>query len=49
METKLDRDWMKNVGDQCGFKQGLIVPSINSGGGLALLWKNDVKVFFIKY
>ena len=49
METKLDRDWMVNVCDRCGFKQGLIVPSRGNSGGLALFWKDDVHVNVIKY
>ena len=40
---------MEKVRDQCGFKQGLIVPNRNSSGGLALLWKDDVKVNLLKY
>ena len=36
METKLDREWMENICDQCGFKQGFIVLRINRSGGLAL-------------
>lgn len=35
METKPDVDWMKVIGDQCGFKEGFIVPSEGSSGGLA--------------
>lgn len=40
MVKKLDREWMGKIRDQCGFKQGLIVPSRNSRGELALLWKD---------
>ena len=36
METKSDRDWLEKVRDRCGFKQGLIVPSVGNSGGLAL-------------
>ena len=49
METKLDREWMENIRDQCGFKQGFIVPSINRSGGLALFWEDDIKVNLLKY
>lgn len=44
-------NWIETgkVCDQCGFKQGLIVPSKNSSGGFALLWKGDVKVNLLKY
>ena len=43
-ETKLNRDWMNKVKDKCNMKQGLIVPSEGKSGGLALLWKEEIKV-----
>ena len=49
METKSNRDWMEKVRDRCGFKHGLIVPSMGSSGGLALFWKDGVQVNVIKY
>ena len=49
METKSDRDWLQKVRDRCGFKQGLIVPSVGNSGGLALFWKNELQVNVIKY
>lgn len=49
METKLDREWMENIRDQCGFKHGIIVPSIHRSGGLVLFWKDDIKVNLLKY
>lgn len=44
METKSDVDWMKVIGDCCGFKKGLFVPSVGYSGGLALFWDSDVVV-----
>ena len=42
MEAKSDRDWLVKIHDGCGFKDGLIVPSKGSSGGLALFWKNEL-------
>lgn len=39
METQYDSDWMEKVQDRCGFKQGLIVPSVGNSGGLTLFKK----------
>ena len=44
METKSNRDWMNKVKYKCNMKQGLIVPSEGKSGGLALLWKEEIKV-----
>ena len=44
METKSDKDWLKLVRDQCGFKQSFVVPSIGLSGGLALFWKEGIKM-----
>ena len=44
METKSDREWMELVKDRCKMKRGLIVPSNGSKGGLAMLWKEGIKV-----
>ena len=44
METKSNREWMEQVKDQCKMKHGLIVPSDGSKGGLAMLWKEGIKV-----
>ena len=44
METKSNRDWMVMVKDKCNFKHGLYVDSIGSKGGLAMLWKEEVKL-----
>ena len=44
METKLDLDWMVKVQDRCKFKHGLMIPSRGKSGGLALYWKEGIKV-----
>ena len=44
METKSDKEWVKIVRDQCGFKDSYVVPSDGLKGGLALFWKSDIKV-----
>ena len=44
METKSNEDWMVMVRDKCGFKHGLFVASNGSSGGLAMLWKETVKL-----
>ncbi|KAL0007072.1 hypothetical protein SO802_008574 [Lithocarpus litseifolius] len=49
MEAKSNRDWTEKVRDRCGFKHGLIVPSMGSSRGLALFWKDEIQVNVIKY
>uniref|UniRef100_A0A7N2LI42 DUF4283 domain-containing protein n=1 Tax=Quercus lobata TaxID=97700 RepID=A0A7N2LI42_QUELO len=44
MKTKLNEEWMKMVKEKCNMKHGLIVPSKGKSGGLALLWKEGVKL-----
>lgn len=44
METKADMGWMIMVRDRCKFKNGLIVPSEGKRGGVALFWKEEVKL-----
>lgn len=44
METKFDVDWMKVIGDRCGFKKGFFVPSVGSSGGLALFWDSEITI-----
>ena len=44
METKSNEDWMVMVRDKCGFKHGIFVSSNDSSGGLAMLWKEEVKL-----
>ena len=44
METKLEVDEMKGVQHEIGLVQGIAVSSIGRSGGLALLWKSNMKV-----
>ena len=44
METKSNREWMEQVRDRCKMKHGLIAPSNGSKDGLAMLWKEGIKV-----
>ena len=44
METKFGLDWMLKVRDWCKYKNGLIVPSRGSSGGLALFWKQEIRL-----
>lgn len=44
MGTKLNKEGMIMVRDKCNFKNGLFVDSIGSKGGLAMLWKEEVKI-----
>ena len=44
MKTKSNREWMEKVKDRCKIKHGLIVPSNGSKDGLAMLWKEGIKV-----
>ena len=44
LETKSNDEWMVMVRDKCGFKHGLFVSSNGSSGGLAILWKENVKL-----
>ena len=44
METMLEVDEMKRVQHEIGMVYGIAVPSVGKSGGLALLWKSDMKV-----
>ena len=44
METKSDLEWIGKVKEWCKFKYGLIVPSQGKSGGLAMLWREEVKL-----
>ena len=44
METKSNREWMEQVKERCKMKHRLIVPSDGSKGGLAMLWREGIKV-----
>ena len=44
MKTKSNKEWMVMVKDKCNFKHGLYVDNIGSKGGLAMLWREEVKL-----
>ena len=44
METKSDLEWMGKVKEWCKFKHGFIVPSQGKSGGLAMLWREEVRL-----
>lgn len=44
VEMKSDLEWMIKVRDLCKFKNGLIVPSRGKSGGLAMFWKEGIKL-----
>ena len=44
MEMKSNKDWMVMVCDKYEFKHGVFVSSNEMNGGLALMWKEDIKV-----
>ena len=49
METRLDRDGFEKHGGDLPFKNKLIVKKPKAGGGLALLWRNDVNLDVINF
>ena len=49
METKLDRSGFEKHYSDVPFKNKLIVKKPNSGGGLALLWKEEVTLDVINF
>ena len=44
IETKSGLDWILKVRDWCKYKNGLIVPSRGSSGGLTLFWKQEIRL-----
>ena len=49
METWLDKEGFDNLYSNLPFQNKIIVKYPDSGGGLALLWKNDVAMEVINY
>ena len=49
METWLDKEGFLRLYDNLPFPSRIIVKYPNSGGGLALIWKNDVKLEVINF
>ena len=44
IETKLNKEKVEKVRDQCNFKFSWVVPSVGRSGGLALFWKEGIEV-----
>ena len=44
IETKSNKEWMVMVRDKCEFKNGFFVDSNGTSGGLALLWKEEIRL-----
>lgn len=44
VEMKSDLEWMIKVRDQYKFKNGLIVSNRGKSGGLAMFWKEGIKL-----
>ena len=49
METRLDKDSFKKLYGNLPFQNKIIVRHPDSGGGLAFLWKNDVRLEVINF
>ena len=49
METKLKMSAMKSVKEKAGFVFGLIVPKAKNCGGLAMLWRKEIKLEIMGY
>lgn len=43
-ETKLNKERVEIVKDKCNFKFSWVVPCVGRSGGLALFWKEGIKV-----
>ena len=44
METKAKDDYVKNLKSKLQLENVHIVPRHNTGGGLALFWKNEINI-----
>ena len=49
METRLDSDGFEEWCGDLPYPNRLVVKQPDTGGGLALIWKEDVKMDFINY
>ena len=49
METRLDKEGFDNFYGELPFSNKIIVKKPDSRGGLALIWKNGVKLELINY
>ena len=44
METELEKTSMERIGHRMQFHNIFAVPRVNRGGGLALLWRDDISL-----
>ena len=49
METRLDKEGFENLYSNLLFQNKIFAKHPNAGGGLALLWKNTIKLEIINY
>ena len=49
METRLDKEGFEKLYGELPFPNKIIVKHPNLGGGLALIWKNEVQLQLVKY
>ena len=49
METKSSKEWMDKAKEECNMKQNWVVSSNGRSGGLALLWKDEIKIELLMY
>ena len=49
METRLDNEGFENLYNNLPFHNRIFAKHPNAGGGLALLWKNTIKLEIINY
>ena len=49
MESRLDKEGFQNLYSNLPFQNRIFAKHPNAGGGLALLWKNTIKLEIINY
>ena len=49
IETRLDTDGFNNLYGNLPFQNKIIVKHLDSGGGLAFLWRDDIKLKVVNY
>ena len=47
METRLDTEGFNNLYGDLSFQNKIIVKHPDAGGGLAFLWKNDIRFLWL--
>ena len=49
METRLDKERFDKIYSNLSYQNKIIVKHLDLGGGLALLWKNDINMEIVNY